>query len=57
MQKPFKKEKIEEVMEHMEKYRGGSALNFEWWYDKYGKEGTFDLILCGSQQIQKRLEF
>jgi len=40
----------------MEKYQKSVVQNHsEWWYDKYGKEGIFDLILCTSQQIQKRV--
>ena len=57
VQKSFKKERIDEIKLHLQKYQASSGLNFEWWYDKFGKDGIFDLILCGSQQIQKRVEF
>lgn len=32
-----------------------SQMNHEWRYDKYGKDGVFDLIDCGSQLVQKRI--
>ena len=32
-------------------------MTHEWWYDRFGKDGTFDLIITGSQQVQKRIEF
>jgi hypothetical protein len=53
-QKPMKNS--EEAREYLEKHRPAS-LNFEWWYDRFGKEGTLDLICCESQQLQKRIEF
>ena len=30
-------------------------MNYEWQYDRYGKDGVFDLIECGSQLVQKRI--
>lgn len=35
----------EEAREYLEKHRPPPA-NEEWWYDRFGKEGTLDLITC-----------
>jgi hypothetical protein len=42
---------------HLEKFRPTPPLSHEWCYDRFGKDGTFDLISTTSNQIQKRVEF